>query len=483
MLWDVIQTIAVLLFALALAWTYLLRTPWRIVRRGIARVVAVVWSRLRHFPLTPAQARMQRLSREVSNGVGERVAPLVSLSSGSGDRLRHLGSVTRDAGTSQQQQEMIRIRTLEGIEHLAEITTTPPRQGDKIPLLFGGGSWHLFEPGADGHLGVFGATNSGKGNLLQHLVLSALEMGPDNIHVVVIDAKGGLDYAFCDHLEHATLYADRGKKVEISRGCEAVAAEMERRIDLMRDVEARNWREYNDRVAPADRLPIYMVVYDEIGDYSSKHRDMVETVARMSRAEGFVVVVATQYPTTDVLSSQIQANISKRLVFRVESAEYSAVSLRRMSKLSPATYEPSLIPYEAPGIGVFRYDGGSEILGRAPHVTVAERDRRIAHLIDRWRKSVYAAETAADRFLPGVSVENVDISAFLQAETGGNAETETSPETLDDDRFDGLCQVLRGELSDRALLKVMRGKGSTKKNHDLIKAARQEVGVTRQDLV
>jgi len=490
---DLLQVVAVLLFIGLLVWSVIgpgvkkVGQVTLMILAPLQPVGNVLFGLVRQIPLTPGQAHVRRLAREAQGGTRRAGAASAALSGGVGNRVRGAGATPgadRVVATSQprksaaEQIEEVKDRTLGMLQHLPEVTQTPARIGYTIPLLYAGGSWQHLRLGHDGFWGIFGTTGSGKGNAIQHVLLSALELGPELAHVVVVDTKGGLDYAVCDELQHAQLFS--GDDAELLLGCQVAVAEMERRYRLMKSARARNWFEYNNRVAEDQQLPLYVVVFDEIGDFKGPAKAKVEKLARMSRAAGFVIIIATQYPTTEVLSSQIQANIANRLVFRVESPEFSAVSLRRSSSFAQPLYEPSLIPFNMQGVAVLRFGGANEIMGRAPHVTEAQSEERIALLRERWGKTVDSTIDAIDRFCAGVSREDANIAAFLGVETPGNAETETLGDVPEDDRFDGLCQVLSGELSDRALLKVMRGKGSTQKNHQLIQAARQKVGTISQ---
>jgi S-DNA-T family DNA segregation ATPase FtsK/SpoIIIE len=259
-----------------------------------------------------------------------------------------------------------------------------------IPLLFDGGDWHGIRIGKDGHWGIFGTTGSGKGNALQHIALSALELGPTSAQLVVLDAKGGLDYGFCDRINHAALYANK----EIGAGCKWLLEEMERRTQLLRAVDARHLDEYNRQAQ--ERLPLILVIADEIADFPNDQHDAIETIARMGRAVGIVLFVATQYPTADVLTSQIQANVSNRIVFRLTSSAFSSVALRRQIKNDPATYEPAAIPQTMQGVAVLRIDGGHEILGRAPEITQQLRAARITALVSTWPKATTIETSMTD---------------------------------------------------------------------------------------
>lgn len=288
----------------------------------------------------------------------------------------------------------LRAATVRAMERLPMVIPLPRPERSAIPLLFDGTAWHGIRIGKDGHWGVFGTTGSGKGNALQHIALAALELGPTIAQLVVLDAKGGLDYGFCDRIGHARLYAN----TQIGSGCKTILDEMDRRTSLLRAADARHIDEYN--VQAETRLPLMLVIADEIADFPSEQHDAIETIARMGRAVGIVLFVATQYPTAEVLTSQIQANVSNRIVFRLTSSAFSTVALRRQLKNDPATYEPAAIPQTMQGVAVLRTDGGQEVLGRAPEITQQLRAARIAALESRWPHAPISDETAAETASP-----------------------------------------------------------------------------------
>lgn len=253
--------------------------------------------------------------------------------------------------------------TLSAIKVLPKQIEFAGQQGNTIPVLFDGKRWHNVNLGKDGHWGVFGTSGSGKGNVLQLIALSALSLGPDKANLTILDGKGGLDYAFALDIENATLYYGDS----LDYGCELVVQEMQRRQGILMAARKRNINEHN-KANPDSPIPLQIVIADELLSFSDDAKDRLSLFAAQCRAMGGVLVIATQYPTTDVIPSQVQANVTNRLVGRLVSSEHSRVALRRI-KADNSTYEPAMIPREYPGIMVLRQDSGNEILGRSPELT------------------------------------------------------------------------------------------------------------------
>jgi S-DNA-T family DNA segregation ATPase FtsK/SpoIIIE len=114
--------------------------------------------------------------------------------------------------------------------------------------------------------------------------------------------------------------------------------EMERRYSLLDSIGVRDVRSYNNRVnqrkLATETLPYIVVVVDEFADLmASTGKELESTLARlaaMSRAVGIHLVLATQRPSTDVITGLIKANIPSRIAFMVASKVDSRIILDTM---------------------------------------------------------------------------------------------------------------------------------------------------------
>ena len=106
---------------------------------------------------------------------------------------------------------------------------------------------------------------------------------------------------------------------------------MERRYKLFFDAGARNVDAFNARRAEGDKLPLIVVIVDELADLMMAAANEVETticrLAQMSRATGIHLVIATQRPSVDVITGLIKANIPSRIAFAVATQIDSRVIL------------------------------------------------------------------------------------------------------------------------------------------------------------
>lgn len=269
-------------------------------------------------------------------------------------------------------------------------------EGD-IPVLFDGEQWYYLSLVGEQHWGVFGASGGGKGNLLQLIALEALMRGPDACQVWVLDCKSGLDYGFARHVRHGRLYSEaENDDGSLTEGYTAATQEMRRREGILKAVDARNVGEYTGN----EPMPTLLLICDEVAELDNEQRRMLSTLARMGRAAGIVLCVATQYPTVEALPSQVQSNLINRVVFRLASAQYTPVALRLAPGETPR-YEPAHI--KEPGIAVLR--GASverDVQGRVPFLDNTTRDRAVAVLKARWPRggvSGVSGETETDSLL------------------------------------------------------------------------------------
>lgn len=285
----------------------------------------------------------------------------------------------------------------------------PRVQARDIAIGTDGEEWVGLDLDAQSHWAVIGTKGSGKGNTLILLAVSALALGPETAEVWIADPKDGVDYAHLCRCRHAKLFADvaqigqddlpilrSGVPVPefdgmLSDGYDRVIREMQRRNRIIREAGWANRLEYN-RATPDRPLPALLFIADEVADLTNEQHERLATIARMGRSAGIVLVVSTQYPTADVLSSQIQANLDHRVVLRVTSGKYVHVSLGIPPGQKPQ-YDPSQITER--GVAVARM-GERETLIRIPEVVAADRRAIADELAQRWpREAATAASSPA----------------------------------------------------------------------------------------
>ncbi len=183
------------------------------------------------------------------------------------------------------------------------------------------------------HLLIAGATGSGKSVCVTALAAClAMNNAPQDLRMVMIDAKM-VELLRFNGLAH--LYGKVETNIERILGVlRWIVLEMEHRYRLLEGARARDLEAYNRKqVRKADgvTLPRIVVLVDELADLMMSAPDQTEhnlvRLAQMARATGIHLVVATQRPSTDVVTGLIKANFPARLAFAVASSVDSRVIL------------------------------------------------------------------------------------------------------------------------------------------------------------
>ena len=196
------------------------------------------------------------------------------------------------------------------------------------------------------HLLLAGATGSGKSVCINTILLSVLmSRTPDEVKLILIDPKQ-VELAFFADIPHllSPVVTDMKRASSI---LEWAVEKMEERYDLLRRFEVRNIASYNelgaeaikerieelglsDEVIPA-RLPYIVIIVDELADLmltaGKEVEKLITRLAQKSRAVGIHIILATQRPSTDVITGLIKANMPTRIAFQVTSKVDSRVVL------------------------------------------------------------------------------------------------------------------------------------------------------------
>jgi S-DNA-T family DNA segregation ATPase FtsK/SpoIIIE len=194
------------------------------------------------------------------------------------------------------------------------------------------------------HLLIAGATGSGKSVGLNTMICSVLyKATPDEVKLLLVDPKR-IELSAYDGIPHLIVpVVTEAKKA--TRGLLWAVQEMERRYVLMAEKGVRNVYQFNkkvdefrrkgrstavpkkteepDKQIPEEKLPLVLIVIDELADLmlvASRDVELALTrLAQMARAAGIHLLIATQRPSVDVLTGIIKANFPTRISFQVSS--------------------------------------------------------------------------------------------------------------------------------------------------------------------
>ena len=180
------------------------------------------------------------------------------------------------------------------------------------------------------HLLVAGSTGSGKSVCINSFICSILMFKkPDEVKLMLVDPKkvelsnyNGIPHLLCPVVSDP-------KKANVA--LQKIVAEMERRYDVFAENNVKNIGSYNEMIEKQNdkngtnnpKMPYIVVIIDELADLilvaAKEVEDSIMRITQMARAAGIHLIVATQRPSTDVITGVVKANIPSRISFAVAS--------------------------------------------------------------------------------------------------------------------------------------------------------------------
>ena len=211
-----------------------------------------------------------------------------------------------------------------------EVLTNMPEVNEKTLLAVGLGKdimgkvkW--CEINTTPHLLVAGSTGSGKSVCINCIIASILMRAkPDQVKLVLVDPKK-VEFTMYEGIPHllSPVVTDP-KKASIA--LKNIVLEMERRYDLLEHTKNKNIVGYNkfcESHPEYQKLPYIVVIIDELADLmlvaAKEVEDSIMRITQMARAAGIHLIVATQRPSTDIITGVVKANIPSRISFAVSS--------------------------------------------------------------------------------------------------------------------------------------------------------------------
>jgi S-DNA-T family DNA segregation ATPase FtsK/SpoIIIE len=244
------------------------------------------------------------------------------------------------------------------------------------------------------HLLIAGTTGSGKSVCINAFITCLVfNNTPEQLQLVMIDPKK-VELVRFNGLPHliGSVEVDADRAVGVLRW---LTSEMDRRYELFEQIGSRNIGGYNRKIGRGSkthqRLPYIVTLIDELADLMHMYPGDVERnlcrLAQMARATGIHLVVATQRPSTDVITGLIKANFPARLSFAVASGTDSRVILDT--------------------IGAEHLMGRGDMLYQAPDAAGPARiqgvyvtDMEIERVVEHWRKTMPERESAPPPWEP-----------------------------------------------------------------------------------
>ena len=198
------------------------------------------------------------------------------------------------------------------------------------------------------HMLVAGATGQGKSVGLNAIITSLLyKKHPAELKFVLVDPKK-VEFSIYSVIEHHFLAklpdgedAIITDVTKVVQTLNSICVEMDTRYDLLKAAHVRNIKEYNEKFINRQLnpekghkfMPYIVVVIDEFGDLIMTAGKEVELpiarIAQLARAVGIHMIIATQRPTTNIITGTIKANFPARIAFRVSAMIDSRTILDR----------------------------------------------------------------------------------------------------------------------------------------------------------
>lgn len=228
------------------------------------------------------------------------------------------------------------------------------------------------------HLLIAGTTNSGK-SVCVNSILSSLLLtnSPTDLRLVLVDPKR-VELTGYNHIPHllAPVVVDAEKVIG---ALQWVIREMDARYHKFSDAGVRNITEFN-RKSTDEHIPYLVVVIDELADLMMmapvETEHCITRLAQLARATGIHLIIATQRPSTDVVTGLIKANLPARIAFLVASNVDSRVILDQP--------------------GAEKLLGRGDMLYQAPDAPAPVRlqgtyvsDGEITRLVENWKAIAY----------------------------------------------------------------------------------------------
>ena len=200
------------------------------------------------------------------------------------------------------------------------------------------------------HLLVAGATGQGKSVGLNAIITSLLyKKHPAELKFVMVDPKKVEFPIYSPIVNHFLAQIEGDEEDEpiitdvqkVINTLKSLCVEMDTRYDLLKKARARNIKEYNEKFRNRQLnpnnghkfLPYIVVIIDEFGDLimtAGKDIELpIARIAQLARAVGMHMIIATQRPTTNIITGTIKANFPARMAFKVSAMIDSRTILDR----------------------------------------------------------------------------------------------------------------------------------------------------------
>ena len=183
------------------------------------------------------------------------------------------------------------------------------------------------------HMLIAGTTGSGKSVCMNSIIISLLyKAAPEEVKLIMVDPKM-VELGIYNDIPHLLIPVVTDPK-KAAGSLQWAVTEMMRRYKLMSDAGVRDLESFNSIIESdedGEKLPQVVIIIDELADLmlvaAKEVEDSICRIAQMGRAAGMHLIIATQRPSSDVITGLMKANIPSRIAFSVASAMESRIIL------------------------------------------------------------------------------------------------------------------------------------------------------------
>jgi hypothetical protein len=203
------------------------------------------------------------------------------------------------------------------------------------------------------HTIVAGTSGFGKSTVMK-CILTFLCVNKEDIHLYLIDMKNGVEFASYANCDKVKMFA--WNKQEATKVIKFLVQEMETRYQIFKDKGVRDIDKYNAKF-PNSKISRIIMAVDEFADLSKERAtmdDLIE-IGRKGRAAGLHMILATQYPTSKVVDTQLKINIIGRVCFKVENYHDSMTILDHIGAEQIDTVGRGI--FKKPSVGDIEFQG------------------------------------------------------------------------------------------------------------------------------
>ena len=292
--------------------------------------------------------------------VGWIAGPTVTtfkLQPGEGERVSKISSLEDDIALSLAAQSVRIFAPIPGTSLVGIEIPNRKRQnvnlGDVLPYVKGGPLELAIGRDAEGtpvvadlakmpHLLIAGTTGSGKSVMINSIITTLLMRAlPEDVRLIMVDPKR-VELAGYNGLPHLYVPVVTEPK-QAASALQWAVSEMERRLKVFERLNVRKISTYNEKQVagefehydnPPQKMPYLVIIIDELSDLMMVAGKDVEAsivrIAQLGRAAGIHLIVATQRPSSNVVTGLIKANITNRIAFNVATGIDSRVIIDQM---------------------------------------------------------------------------------------------------------------------------------------------------------